>query len=87
MKEVLEKIVAAAHECGEIILNADRSEIGIKDKEGRANFVTAYDCRVQENLQRMLKEILPEAEFLGEEEGSTVNPDADKKSDKGRDKR
>ena len=45
-KEGAEKVIRA---CGEIIRNADRSELGIESKEGHANFVTRYDALVQKD--------------------------------------
>lgn len=74
---LLDEIIQATKKCGQIILNADRSSIGITDKAGKANFVTTYDCMVQEAIQKELMIILPEAEFLGEEEDCQVNPDAE----------
>lgn len=74
---VLEEIISAAKECGQVMLEADRAEIGIKDKAGRANFVTKYDCMIQKMLQEKLSEILPEAEFLGEEEDCQINKNAE----------
>lgn len=74
---ILEEIIEAAKECGQIILNADRENIGIKDKEGKANFVTAYDCKIQKMIENKLSEILPEAEFLGEEEDCRINKNAE----------
>ncbi|MCQ2532561.1 MAG: inositol monophosphatase [Saccharofermentans sp.] len=72
-KTLLDEIISVARFCGDIILNADRSDIGIKDKEGRANFVTEYDCKVQKVAQEKLQKILPEAEFLGEEDNSEID--------------
>jgi len=40
----------------------------IEEKSGHANFVTAYDKKVQQELNRALLSILPEAVFVGEEE-------------------
>lgn len=70
---LLEQIKDVAKYCGGIILNADRSDIGVSDKAGKANFVTKYDCKVQKIAQEMLEKILPEAEFLGEEEDSKID--------------
>lgn len=42
-----------------------QENFGIKDKAGKANFVTKYDCKIQKMLEKKLSEILPEAEFLG----------------------
>lgn len=67
-EELLKKITEAVRECGEIILHADRSKSCIDEKAGHANFVTAYDKRVQQELQKRLLQILPEAVFVGEEE-------------------
>ena len=79
MKEIhtiLNEIIASAKECGQVMLRADRSNFGIKDKAGKANFVTAYDCKIQEMLQVKLAQILPEAEFLGEEEDCQIDRNA-----------
>lgn len=67
MIEKIEEIKKLIINCGEIILNADRTEIDIESKTGSANFVTDYDKRVQEELRAGLLEIVPEAHFIGEE--------------------
>lgn len=80
MKEIhtiLDEIIAAAKECSQVMLQADRSNIGIKDKAGKANFVTTYDCKIQEMLQAKLVQILPEAEFFGEEEDCQIDRNAE----------
>ena len=74
---ILNEIIVAAKECGQVMLQADRNNFGIKDKSGKANFVTAYDCKNQEILQIKLAQILPEAEFLGEEEDCRINRKAE----------
>lgn len=66
--ELITQITDAVRTCGEIILHADRSRSCIDEKVGHANFVTTYDKKVQQELQRRLLEILPEAVFVGEEE-------------------
>lgn len=76
-QKLLDQIIEATKECGQVILNADRKNIGVRDKAGKANFVTEYDCKVQKMIQERLSEILPEAEFLGEEEDCQVNKDAE----------
>ena len=60
-KELLNKIVDVVRECGEIILHADRNKSGIDEKARHANFVTAYDKKIQQILQKRLLQILPEA--------------------------
>lgn len=67
-EQLLESIIHAVRACGTIILNADRTKSGIDEKAGHANFVTAYDKKVQSELQKRLLEILPKAVFVGEEE-------------------
>ena len=42
---ILDEIIEAAKECGQVMLQADRANFGIKDKAGKANFVTKYDCK------------------------------------------
>ena len=62
-KEGAEKVIRA---CGEIIRNADRSELGIESKE-----------LVQKELQQGLQKLRPGAAFLGEEGDSSDYPDAE----------
>ncbi len=64
----IEALTAAAREAGSIMLEATDIQSGVEAKEGRANFVTAYDKKVQEFLYGRLTELLPEAAFVGEEE-------------------
>ena len=69
IERVLEGIRSAAREAGAVMLEADHIEATRESKEGHANFVTSYDRRVQELLFERLSKLLPEAHFLGEEEG------------------
>lgn len=64
---LVEKITKEVRECGDIILNAERTKSMVDAKEGHANFVTTYDVKVQEELSKRLLGILPEAAFAGEE--------------------
>ena len=64
---LLIKISDAIKECGVILLNADREKMRVDEKGGSANFVTEYDQKSQAFLYEKLKEILPEAQFIGEE--------------------
>lgn len=41
----------------------------LKSKDGHSNFVTKYDSRVQSYLIEHFRRILPEADYLGEEDG------------------
>lgn len=68
MNELVERIADVVRICGDIILNANRSDSFVSSKEGHGNFVTVYDKKVQTELQTRLSSILPEAAFVGEEE-------------------
>ncbi|MBQ9940285.1 MAG: inositol monophosphatase [Clostridia bacterium] len=57
---------------GEIVLSASDIQAEISEKNGDANFVTAYDVKVQECLIEGLSKILPQANFFAEESGSAV---------------
>lgn len=70
MEVLVQKMTDVVRECGEVILNADRSAIAIDTKAGPANFVTEYDKKVQDLLEEKLTEIVPDAKFVGEEENS-----------------
>ena len=64
---MLEKVCAAVRAAGEIILEAKRYAGDGMAKTGDRNYVTEYDVRVQNALEKSLAEILPEASFFGEE--------------------
>lgn len=65
----LEKIIEIVYAAGEIILDAHLDKSEIYDKEGDANFVTAYDMKVQQYLISEILKLIPDASFYGEEEG------------------
>ena len=63
----IESITSIARDAGKIMLEAKRPKI--MEKEGHANFCTEFDEKIQAFLIEKLKEIAPEASFLGEEDG------------------
>ncbi len=63
----LEQICELVRYCGGIMLKADRSRLGIDEKDGQANFVTVYDKQIERILKKGLLEIIPDAVFIGEE--------------------
>lgn len=67
---MIDKIIDIVHECGEIILEATDIQRKTHLKEGRGNFVTEYDSKVQAALKEKLLSLLPEAVFFGEEDGA-----------------
>ena len=64
-------------EGAKIMIEADAHRLHVKQKAGTANFVTEYDVRVQHFLEEKLKALIPECEFLAEEEGESDNPVGD----------
>lgn len=71
-EDVIDKIKDIVKECGLIIINAKRETMKIEKKEGIANIVTSYDILVQNTLKEKLLTVLPEAKFMGEENGETI---------------
>lgn len=67
-ENLLPEILAIVHECGDIMLRATDIDRKIHQKEGKGNFVTDYDSRVQKVLKTRLLALMPEAVFLGEED-------------------
>jgi myo-inositol-1(or 4)-monophosphatase len=65
-----EQIIEIAKEAGTIMTTAKRPKI--MEKSGHANFCTETDEKVQRFLIEKLTEVLPEASFLGEEDGQDV---------------
>ncbi len=70
MDNIIKQIIDTVKQCGQLILNAERSTMEIDSKEGPANFVTEYDKKVQQVLEKELKQIVPDARFIGEEENT-----------------
>ena len=64
------QIGEAARAAGRIMLEARDIRSRASGKEGHANFVTEYDRQVQDMLFGRLREIVPEAAFIGEENGA-----------------
>ncbi len=67
---MIEKIAAIVKEAGEILVNTKRPKV--MEKAGHANFFTETDEKIQAFLIEGLKRVLPEASFLGEEDGQDV---------------
>lgn len=67
---MINSIIAVAREAGDIMLNAVRPKV--MEKAGHANFCTETDEKIQAFLIEELSKILPEASFLGEEDGQDV---------------
>lgn len=67
-ENLLSEIIKVVHECGDIMLSATDIERKIHQKEGKGNFVTDYDSRVQKVLKTRLLSLVPESVFLGEED-------------------
>jgi len=59
-----------ARDAGKVLLGS--SDPKIMEKSGHANFCTETDEKIQEYLIERLAGVLPEAVFLGEEEGQDV---------------
>ncbi len=64
---MIEEIKIIAKEAGEILLAADNPKI--MEKEGHANFCTETDEKIQAFLVDKLSAVIPDASFLGEEDG------------------
>lgn len=77
--ELLSVISEAAEKAGDIMLEGSRNRIRIDAKEGHANFVTEYDKKVQDFLFSYLGSRIPEAHFLGEENGKDTFSEEDAK--------
>lgn len=66
---IYEEIIGVVKKAGEMIFHAHEEEITVFDKEGTSNFVTKHDKDIQSFLISHLRQILPEANFLAEEDG------------------
>lgn len=62
-----EHITEIARKAGKMMLAA--SDPKVKEKTGHANFCTETDEKIQEFLMKELAKVIPEASFVGEEDG------------------
>lgn len=67
---MIDNIISIVKDAGDIILNARRPKI--MEKSGHANFCTETDEKVQAFLIDKLSLLVPDAQFLGEEDGQDV---------------
>lgn len=67
---MIDSIIEIAIEAGKIMTSAVRPRI--MEKSGHANFCTETDEKIQEFLVERLSEVVPDASFLGEEDGQDV---------------
>ncbi|MBP5607063.1 MAG: inositol monophosphatase [Lachnospiraceae bacterium] len=63
-------IIEITKEAGQIMLTAKRPKV--MEKSGHANFCTETDEKIQAFLMEKLAKLIPEASFLGEEDGQDV---------------
>lgn len=63
----ISRLASIVKDASKIMLSAVQAESSITAKEGRKNFVTKYDVKVQDHLQTALKDFCPDAGFVGEE--------------------
>ena len=63
---MLQEIMRIAQEAGKLFLEASR--VTVTEKEGVGNFVTDCDVRVQNYILEQLKQLHPDASFMGEED-------------------
>ncbi len=68
-----EKITEAVRVAASMVLNADRNHMKKHEKLNFRDFCTEYDEKVQAFLYNELGKILPEARFIGEEEGERAS--------------
>ena len=77
LRDLTDKICLLVKDCGKVILNADREKMDIEIKSGVTDLVTEYDKNIQDMIFVGLKEILPEAKFIGEEGSSDQLTESD----------
>ena len=68
-EELLKRVSGAVRQAGELFGHHEMAE-QIRQK-GETDFVTQVDVTVQEQLRRRLKELAPEAQFMGEEQDNS----------------
>ena len=78
MQPMVNIALRAARQAGEMIVKAaDNLELVKVDEKGRHDFVTEVDRRSEETIIYQIKKAYPDHRFLGEEGGTSGNPDSD----------
>ena len=67
MDKLIVEIENIVKVCAKQIIDIKQEKIKIDNKEGIGNIVTQYDKKIQEELKSGLLKLLPEANFIGEE--------------------
>jgi len=67
MDKLIVEIEHIVKVCAKQIVDIKQEKIKIDNKEGIGNIVTQYDKKIQEELKLGLLNLLPEANFIGEE--------------------
>ncbi|TFK17010.1 myo inositol monophosphatase [Coprinopsis marcescibilis] len=82
LKSILQFITTVARKAGDLILEGSEAiqttssqETGVNEKKNSVDLVTEYDVRVEELIQRELKEKYPNFKFIGEESYSAGKRD------------
>ena len=65
--QILEYLKTAVIQGGEMVKNADREKLDIREKTGRRDIATHYDEAVQDFLVRSISSFLPQSVFVTEE--------------------
>ena len=73
MDELIYKIENIVRMCGKQILGIEEQMLEIEKKEGIGNIVTQYDKQIQSELKEKLLQLLPKANFIGEENDYNAN--------------
>jgi len=69
---MLNKVALIIRRAGDMIRGADRGRMVIEEKSSPGDMVTHYDIAVQDMLFQELRRLLPEAGFIGEENGLNI---------------
>ena len=78
MQPMVNIALRAARLAGEMIVrSADNLELVKVDEKGRHDFVTEVDRRSEETIIYNIKKAYPDHRFVGEESGTSGNPDSD----------
>lgn len=67
LEELLQVMRQTAHECGQVMLHADRAQIHQQEKSSWRDLVTDYDIKIQNMAVKRLEASYPQADFLCEE--------------------
>lgn len=72
-KIMIDEISKLARAAGQMMIDSHLKNNSVYTKEGKGNFTTDFDIKIQNFIKEELNKLIPDAAFIGEENGQDLN--------------